>query len=424
MHSEAEKEQKATGRPPRPVKLLHRLPQSLADTSLRGCPFLCQPGVNYDLVNEYLEHIHLRRWVPNHRPTLAEVACGRGPRRPQPASIAQTAYRLANFVRWSAASHMHGGAPIDLGEVTEAHLDEFACDLESGAWSDDGDELSAAYIANLQVAGIDLLQWMAHFKYRQPLELVSADHVRESEKGRIYTRHYSVVRRANPRDFDFPPDDAHVRVLKNLNDIADKLACVTVFQAGLRASEACGLAATAIPLSPAGTAYVRFDVLGKGNRTRKVAMSAELIPTFRSYYTEVRPERLEKCKRIYGRSSSDYELAKSRLLLNSRDGRALSYTSFWRAFKQGAKIGNLPDLSPHLGRHWYAGAQLKARHARVGNSPNLADQLAPVLQGIRIQLGHRSIETTQIYLDAYLRQHAALAVALPYQDELIKALAL
>jgi integrase len=414
---------KTKSRPNRPAKCLFFLRGHSIPRDLSGCPFLCDSGVDYDLANDFLEDIHRRRWYPHlNRLSLAGAFVSRRLRRNSPASDKQRAHKISNFVRWAATENLHDGAKLAISEIGEAHLDQFADDMESGEWSDDGEPRSAGYIGIQQIAAIDFIDWAAHKNYRKPLELACTVPDAPRARNGVYTTIFRIVRRAAPGILDFPPADADIRVLKNIPDRADKLCGATVFRSGLRASEACAIGANDLPLGRPEAKLPMFTVLGKGNQPRPVVLDPALIPEIRKYYDFERSVRLAKCRKTFGSNSSEYQLASSRLFLNSRDGRALSYRSFWCAFKHGANLAGLPYLSPHWGRHWYAGSQLANAHRRVGQTANLSNDLAPAIQFLRKQLGHRSIETTEIYLNSYLRQVHAEDHALPRQDAFLEAL--
>lgn len=414
---------KTKSRPDRPAKCLFNLRGPNVPNEILGCPFLCEPGIDYDAANEYLEEVFSRKWYPHQMGVpLADAAVGKRLRANSPASLNQRAYKVSSFVRWSAAANLHDGTALHLSEIAETHLDQFADDMETGDWSDDGEPVSATYAGLHQLAAIDFLHWACHHGRRGPLRLTCAPSAYRGEDTGLYTASYRIVRRAAPGLVEFPPADSDIRVLKNIPDYASKLAGGLVFRAGLRAREACEVGVDQIPLSLPAPRLLKINICGKGGKNRLVVLDSALIPPFQKYHDAERPRRLAKCRDAFGERSTEYQLAKSRLFLNRRDGRALSYKAFWCAFKGGANRAGLPLLTPHGGRHWFAGSQLANKHESIGDVVNLEDQLATVLEFLRVQLGHNSIETTQIYLQSYLRKHHAEHFALPRQDALLEAL--
>ena len=150
--------------------------------------------------------------------------------------------------------------------------------------------------------------------------------------------------------------------------------------AGLRVSEICDLQIRDIILDRDHAALIVRD--GKGGRKRGVRMGSALTHHLLEFI-----EWKEKAgEAVSGRSP---------LFVSSREG-PLTRTAVYRIFRKYADATNIPKrFSIHSCRHTYASLLYRASDFN--------------LRLVQKQLGHRSIQTTQIYADV-LNEDAVLAV--------------
>ena len=145
--------------------------------------------------------------------------------------------------------------------------------------------------------------------------------------------------------------------------LRDRAFMETVFGAGLRVSEACGLQASELSLD---TAALR--VTGKRGKTRWVPLPSLTVPWIERYLVEGRPHL---AKRPVGEVFLDGH------------GRPLSRSMAYRILEKHAKSAGIAQhVGPHVLRHTYAVQLLKGG----------AD-----LRAVQELLGHASVSTTQVY---------------------------
>jgi integrase/recombinase XerD len=142
----------------------------------------------------------------------------------------------------------------------------------------------------------------------------------------------------------------------------DKLLLQTLYYAGLRVSELCGLRWSDVrPRKDLGS--VQLSVLGKGSLPRQVPVPAFLA---------------ESLLALRGKARSDQPV------FVSRQGGALDRTQVFRIVKQCALSAGLPgEVSPHWLRHAHA------THAIEQGVP---------LHVVQHTLGHSSLSVTGLYL--------------------------
>jgi len=150
--------------------------------------------------------------------------------------------------------------------------------------------------------------------------------------------------------------------------------------AGLRVSEICDLQIRDIILERDHASIIVRD--GKGGKKRGVRMGSALrqhLAAFISWKEQV-------SEQVSGRSP---------LFVSSRTG-PLTRTAVYRIFRKHADAVGIPKrFSIHSCRHTYASLLYRASDFN--------------LRLVQKQLGHRSIQTTQIYADV-LNEDAVLAV--------------
>ena len=165
------------------------------------------------------------------------------------------------------------------------------------------------------------------------------------------------------------------------NPIRDWAIIHVALDAGLRVSEICALTVGDAILEPDNASLIVQH--GKGDKRRGVRMGEDL----RSHLSEylARKEKL-------GESVS----AGAPLFVSSRLNRPLTRTAVYRIFKAIAQATGLPSrFSIHSCRHTYASLLYRASDYNI--------------RLVQKQLGHRSIQTTQIYADV-LSEDAVVAV--------------
>ncbi len=149
---------------------------------------------------------------------------------------------------------------------------------------------------------------------------------------------------------------------------------------GLRVSEVCALELRDVILEGGHPALIVRD--GKGGKKRGVKLGTAL----REHLAEF----------VAWKERTGESVAASAPLFTSLRGGSLTRTAVYRIFRQCADAVALPDrFSIHSCRHTYASMLYRASNFN--------------LRLVQKQLGHRSIQTTQIYADV-LDEDAVVAV--------------
>jgi integrase/recombinase XerD len=151
--------------------------------------------------------------------------------------------------------------------------------------------------------------------------------------------------------------------LEKPEGLRDRALFELVYSAGLRVSEAAGLAAGKVHLSEG-----LLRVTGKGSKQRVIPLGDEALFWLGRYLRESRP-LLSK------------PLKNTDALFLSRRGTALSRKSIWKRFKQFALLAGL-EARVHTLRHSFA------THLLAGGAD---------LRSVQELMGHSDISTTQIY---------------------------
>ena len=150
------------------------------------------------------------------------------------------------------------------------------------------------------------------------------------------------------------------RLLRTLDNLKHRTLLMTIYAAGLRLSEALHLAVSDID-SQRMVLRIRR---GKGRKDRYAPLSETLLGQLRMYWKRNQPA--------------------SWLFPGKEDGSALSKSSVQRVCKQAAgRAGLAKRVSPHVLRHCFATHLLEA---------------GTDLKTIQVLLGHRSLNTTSVYL--------------------------
>ena len=154
----------------------------------------------------------------------------------------------------------------------------------------------------------------------------------------------------------------------------------TALDSGLRVSEICALEIRDVILDRHHASLIVRS--GKGDKKRGVRVGAALR------------EHLERF--IAWKVQHDESTAPRTPLFISARGGPLTRTAVYRIFRKNADIVGIPKrFSIHSCRHTYASMLYRASNYN--------------LRLVQKQLGHRSIQTTQIYADV-LSEDAAIAV--------------
>jgi len=176
------------------------------------------------------------------------------------------------------------------------------------------------------------------------------------------------------RRAEIPPNDGRARPVR------DWAILHVALDAGLRVSEICALELRDTVLDRAHASLIVRD--GKGHRKRGVRIGTALRDHIEAF-VEWKPS--------VGESTSSH----APLFVSARGG-PLTRSAIYRIFRKNADAVRIPArFSIHSCRHTYASLLYRA------SSFNL--------RLVQKQLGHRSIQTTQIYADV-LSEDAAVAV--------------
>ena len=153
-----------------------------------------------------------------------------------------------------------------------------------------------------------------------------------------------------------------------------------LYSCGLRVSECCGLLVSQLEL---GMGWV--DVIGKGDKQRRLPLGAPAQGAVKAYLTSERHLLVRE----------GYECG--HLFLN-RFGRPISRQFIFKLVRQSGAVAEVGRVSPHMLRHSFA--------------THLLDGEADI-RYVQALLGHASLSTTQIYahvsrerlIHAYKRAH-------------------
>ena len=164
------------------------------------------------------------------------------------------------------------------------------------------------------------------------------------------------------------------------NPVRDWAILHVALDAGLRVSEICNLRIRDVILDREAASLIVRD--GKGHKKRGVKMGKGLRDHLLEFLS---------WKQRIGEPVGSREP----LFVSSRGG-PLTRTAVYRIFKTNAEAIGLPSrFSIHSCRHTYASLLYRASEYNI--------------RLVQKQLGHRSIQTTQIYADV-LSEDAAIAV--------------
>lgn len=165
------------------------------------------------------------------------------------------------------------------------------------------------------------------------------------------------------------------------NPVRDWAVLHVALDAGLRVSEICSLRVGDLVLDREHASLIVRD--GKGHKKRGVKIGEVLREHLLDFIA---------WKEDVGESAA----GRAPLFVSSRGGGPLTRSAIYRIFKAIAKEVGLPErFSIHSCRHTYASLLYRSSNYNI--------------RLVQKQLGHRSIQTTQIYADV-LSEDAAIAV--------------
>lgn len=209
----------------------------------------------------------------------------------------------------------------------------------------------------------------------------------------------TVVVKAKRQRVHFIDEATEARIISLIPDIAKRLGIRFAFL-GCRGAEAAGVQNAHVKV---GRGENIAAVLGKGAVWRDVRLDGDTSAEIALYRQAVRPQRLVQFRKC-NRGKPD----PTALLLNAKNGRALTYTVLRRAFKAAAGLLGLDSLRLHWARHAFAAnfmaanALLMLRKAAAAGMRLTEAALKHILEQLRPELaelmGHANSETTKIYL--------------------------
>ena len=356
-----------------------------APSELDGATFLCEPGRDRDDANAYLYALFTRKFAEMRRAS-APPWMGRSRKlKLGERSLDCEAGDLSRGLRWLED---HGLSVLDL---TEAHLDELASDLEAN-------DIEDGSIGAIQMSLLQCAQW-AVWQGRRPELAISWVPV----GGHRDSINIVVVRKQRRQGLIDYIEPQQARALcRAVADPAYRIAIRLMFGTGLRPSEPGAVKDSNMPRTPRGSVIARdvFSVVGKGNVKRHPQIDAELIGDINQYRLLHRPPRVKKFEARHGRPPSE-------LLLNSKNGDPISYDGLYAAFTKGCKTIGM-NARMHWARHAFAAdhiattviEQITAAR-KAGLDVSLGD-VEPLMHAARVELmillGHAAFESSAIYL--------------------------
>jgi site-specific recombinase XerD len=141
---------------------------------------------------------------------------------------------------------------------------------------------------------------------------------------------------------------------------------------GLRVSELCGLIMDDVYIGsePKKHLLVRADI-AKGGFQREVPLCEKLREDLRAFYRE----------KMYSGQTVGLDPAKHVFTQHKKTENSLTPRQVQRIIKLAGELINIPDLHPHTLRHTFATGLMRVTDMRT----------------VQALLGHRSLQSTQIY---------------------------
>jgi len=169
------------------------------------------------------------------------------------------------------------------------------------------------------------------------------------------------------------------------NPVRDWAILHVALDAGLRVSEICDLRVRDVILDNGNASLIVRN--GKGNKKRGVKIGKALRDHLEEFIA-------------WKERSGESTAARAPLFVSPRSGQALTRTAIYRIFKANASEVGIPNrFSIHSCRHTYASLLYRASKYNI--------------RLVQKQLGHSSIQTTQIYADVFSNDAAVAVDNLP-----------
>jgi site-specific recombinase XerD len=169
-------------------------------------------------------------------------------------------------------------------------------------------------------------------------------------------------------------EEEALRLLAGLRELRYRTFFTLIYDTGLRISEAANLRACDID-RPRGVITVRC---GKGGKDRQVKLGNRLYELLRIYWREFRAQ-----------GPQAGALSRDSLVFISLTGARIDFDGARKALALAARAAGITKpVTPHTLRHGFATGQLEA---------------GTDLRVVQAQMGHRDINTTQIYLQVSTR---------------------
>jgi len=223
----------------------------------------------------------------------------------------------------------------------------------------------------------------------------------------VLSGHRTVVRRRDPGGLSLLSPQEMLTFFAAFDDRTLAATPKIIYATGARRSEVAGLTVGQIlslrPTSPSAAA--KLQVVGKGNKERRLDVEPALNNGLRSYITS--DHRLKRAK-LWAKKNDTSPFADDAPLLLNRFGDALSGPAITDAFARASDRCRI-KRTPHELRHEFAVnflldkyRAIAQRIERAGFDAWLArlmvDRASTVLLRLSNLLGHRSVETTRRYL--------------------------
>lgn len=397
------KSPKANRKKHRPSQVIYRVGETAISMGMPierlGAFFAQEPGAERGVMNDFMadlasgEYSRLReiadlKWLPPGKtPVIA------------PSSQRARAQSLSAGHRWLDRNG------LDLTTVTERDIQRLGHDMSKGR--------KPGTVAEIQTSVLIAAQWCVWKGLRPPFH-VSTRKFSVNYGGANMAEGYraSVVLTVPPRRTGYITPEQQAAICAAVPDEAKRIAIEMLFL-GLRVSEPETVIEhnliSSSQATAAGPNY--FAVTGKGNKPRSPEIDLERLRRIDNYRLIERPARVATFKRLNG---TDDEPAA--LLLNAKNGNALSKTMIYRAFKKAA-LGLGITATPHWARHAFAVdfiadgvvsqlefAKQNGLEVRLGDLDRFMDDLRVELMGL---LGHSRFETSRIYLGNARRSYIA-----------------
>lgn len=392
---------------------------SLGYESVSGCSVLFHSDRGYERIpNRYLRERSTGRWTPEFEggPSAAS-----GHRHAESSSKG-TADKLSNFLNYAEAFR------LDIENLTYHDVLDYQNGMAQGRWSCSGKRLKPSTCNQRADEATFYLMWLADRGYRKRFE-VDTKRVRFFGPGRNRGQSFLSRRGRLPIGehtlavLELPQKGqvlTWLSVLQRRRGTAKMFACRHVTETGARLFETCAVCVEQWPSASAissarrtGRGYVTMVLqVAKGGKPRTIQLTVEFAALVREWIDKVRnrlvPSHLVSRGPLFVSDSPGHE------------GTPLSRSTIYRCFKLRTPGG--PEIwYPHHGRHYFACNYVLeglARDAEIAGrtlpsmSPDWVTNRASFwLNTLRLQLGHISETTTELYLRWLVTTYQLVGVA-------------